>query len=59
MYGELPKLEPGEDYRGEHDGGDAFLSVSTQRSLCLYCGYWYRWDEVHGQVVGGCYPPHK
>lgn len=55
----LPTLIPGEDYRAEHDGGDSFLSPSTKTSLCLYCGTWYGWDEVHGQIIGGCYPPAK
>jgi hypothetical protein len=47
------------DYRAEWDGSDRYLCASLQRSLCLYCGYWYRWDEVHGQIMGGCYPPHQ
>lgn len=56
---DLPKVEPDQDYRREYDGSDYFISQSTRTSLCLYCGYWYKWDEVHGQIVGGCYPPRR
>jgi hypothetical protein len=53
----LPRLEPERDYRRDHDGGDAYLAPSVERSLCLFCGAWYRWEEAHGQIIGGCYPP--
>jgi hypothetical protein len=56
---QLPKYDPERDYRRDHDGDEPFLAPSVRKSLCLFCGYWYDWDEVHGQVIGGCYPPHK
>lgn len=57
MFPQLPPLQPDEDYRREWDGSDFFISQSTEMSLCLYCGAWYGWEEVHGQIAGGCYPP--
>lgn len=56
---QLPTLEEDRDYRQDHDGGDSFLAPSLQKSLCLYCGAWYGWEDVHGQILGGCYPPAK
>lgn len=58
-YPELPRLEGERDYRRDWDGSDAFLAESIRKSLCLFCGEWYDWDEVHGQIIGGCYPPSK
>lgn len=53
----IPPLKADEDYRREYDGTDWFISRSTETSLCLFCGEWYDWDAVHGQIIGGCYPP--
>lgn len=60
---DLPKLSDVDEdyvsYREMYDGTDYFLSASTRTSLCLFCGAWYGWDEPHGQIVGGCYPPAR
>ena len=52
----LPVYSEISSYRADWDGSDFFMAPSLQMSLCLFCGAWYRWDEVHA-LDHGCYPP--